>query len=121
MEPLKPLSSPAQREIETFADSIAGELGPEVQRELAAHVADKVQSLISGRESVSEADALLLARHHFGNTDAVRSLLEQSRALRGVDAAPWMLRLMTIFAGMLLAGTAQILISFAYGWICTHL
>jgi hypothetical protein len=73
----KPLSPETQSQIRALCESIArrDQLGEDVQEELRGHIEDKVLGYLDGKEALTEEDALLLAREHFGNPASVRSLL----------------------------------------------
>ncbi|MBM3290361.1 MAG: hypothetical protein FJY92_09440 [Candidatus Hydrogenedentes bacterium] len=77
----KPLTPETQLQIHALRDSIAqrDQLGEEVAEELCGHIEDKVIAYLEGQEALTEADALLLAREHFGNPESVRALLLDSR------------------------------------------
>ena len=56
--------------------TVAHDLDSEIQEELYGHIEDKLLAYMSGEESVTEEDALLLVRKHFGDTRTLRSLLQ---------------------------------------------
>ncbi len=55
---------------------VANQLDPEIQAELRGHMEDKVAAYLSGQEQVTEGDALLLARVHFGDPAIIKSLFQ---------------------------------------------
>ena len=55
--------------------TVAHDLDPEIQEELYGHIEDKLLAYMSGEEAITEEDALILVREHFGDTRAVRSML----------------------------------------------
>ncbi|GMV99681.1 MAG: hypothetical protein AMXMBFR84_08200 [Candidatus Hydrogenedentota bacterium] len=71
------LSDTTQREIDGLASRIARAQGLEedVALELHHHIEDKVIGYLSSEVPVSEADALLLASNHFGDSRLVKDLL----------------------------------------------
>lgn len=71
------VSPEAQEAIETMAReiSVSHRLDPEIQEELASHMEDKLCGYLSGEERLSEEDALVLVREHFGDPEEVSNLL----------------------------------------------
>jgi hypothetical protein len=74
----KPLSLETQSQIRALCESIAqrDQLGEDVQEELRGHIEDKVSAYLAGYEELSEADAFLLARGHFGKPATLKNLLQ---------------------------------------------
>src|SRR5215469_8676805 len=70
------LSPETQKQIETLTRqiSLSQNLDPEIQLELRAHLEDKLHAYLAGQIPLSEADALLLAKSHFGNPAHIQSL-----------------------------------------------
>jgi hypothetical protein len=73
--------------------AVAQRLDDEVQRELYAHMEDKLLAYLNGEETMTEEDALILVREHFGDPIVVKGLLQAahpiaagSRFLRRVTA-----------------------------------
>jgi hypothetical protein len=66
----RPLSQETQSQIRMLSDLIAqrDQLGDDVQEELRGHIEDKVIAYLDGKIALTEDDALLLAREHFGRT-----------------------------------------------------
>jgi hypothetical protein len=70
-------------ETESALRKLAGEIGvandldPEIQEELYGHLEDKTLGYLSGEESLSQGDALLLTREHFGDRRMLREFLSQ--------------------------------------------
>lgn len=56
--------------------SVALNLDPEGQRELSALMEKKLQAYLSGGEKLSEEDALLLVREHFGDPEVIKTMLQ---------------------------------------------
>jgi len=54
--------------------SVAHRLDAEIRDELESHFEEKVTAYLSGQEKLTETDALLLARAHFGKPDGIESL-----------------------------------------------
>jgi hypothetical protein len=79
MDEVKPLSEKSAGEIEALARqiSVAHRLDAEIQAELRGHVEDKVRGYVNGEVRVSEADALLLAKAHFGEAEVIRGMFRR--------------------------------------------
>ena len=60
--------------------SVAHDLDDEIQRELFSHMEDKLHGYLSGGEKVTEEDALILVREHFGKPEVVRGLFREVHA-----------------------------------------
>ena len=75
------LSVELESQIRALCESIAqrDQLGEDVQEELRGHIEDKVLGYLDGKEALTEEDALLLAREHFGNPDALKAALFKSK------------------------------------------
>ncbi|MFP6580919.1 MAG: hypothetical protein VCD00_00015 [Candidatus Hydrogenedentota bacterium] len=56
--------------------SVAHDLDSEIQEELYTHVEDKLLGYLSGEVPVTEEDALILVREHFGDPLTIKSLLQ---------------------------------------------
>ena len=74
--------------------SVAHHLNDEIEAELRDHIIDKMESYLSGEEVLSEDDAFVLVKEHFGNPEVIRSLYESAEPaaafggiLRRVEAA----------------------------------
>ena len=68
-----------QKHIRTLCDNIATaeSLTPDLHDELYTHIEDKILGYLNNEETLSEADAFLLAREHFGDRAVVRDQLSQ--------------------------------------------
>lgn len=77
-----PLNDDIQQKARDLARKItvAHDLDPEIQEELYGHIEDKLLGYMSGEEQVSEADAFILVREHFGDAKALRGLLQEVHA-----------------------------------------
>jgi hypothetical protein len=66
-----------QAQIQQLVEEIAGchHLAADLREELRIHIEDKIQAYLNGEELLTDQDALLLAREHFGNRDRLRGLL----------------------------------------------
>ncbi len=109
-----PLSPEIQACIHKFAREISAgtHLEQEFEEELAGHVEDKIRGYLSGADPITEDDALLLARRHFGNPQVVRTLLQETHAgldIREVRSALAQRVAAAISAMFLSAALAQIL------------
>ena len=60
--------------------TVACELDTEIQEELYSHLEDKLLAYLSGAEKLTEADALILVREHFGNAENLKGLLRKVHA-----------------------------------------
>ena len=60
--------------------SVSHNLDEEIQRELYSHMEDKLLGYLSGAEKVTEDDALILVREHFGKPEAVREMFHEVHA-----------------------------------------
>jgi hypothetical protein len=58
--------------------SVAHNLDEEIQRELYSHMEDKLLGYLSGEEKITEDDALILVREHFGDPAVIRELLRET-------------------------------------------
>ena len=78
------LSSETQFQIRALCEFIAQteQLGEDVQEELRGHIEDKVIAYMTGAEPVSEDDALMLAKKHFGQPRVLKSLLQSAHPER---------------------------------------
>jgi hypothetical protein len=77
------ISDEARSQIEKLCRkvSVAAELDDSIQRELRDHMHDKLLAYLSGEQRVSEADALLLVKHHFGDVRAIRAMYRKVHAI----------------------------------------
>ncbi len=82
MENDQPLTPDLHKQIDTLCRqiSIAHHLDPDLQSELRAHLEDKTRAYLTGQLPLSEADALLLAKSHFGNPAQIKSLFQSVHA-----------------------------------------
>lgn len=58
--------------------SVAHDLDTEIQEELYTHVEDKLLGYLSGEIPVTEDDALILVREHFGDPRTIKSLMQDA-------------------------------------------
>jgi len=74
-----PLTSETLQRISALCGEIAvaHDIDPELREELRGHIEDKTLGYLCGEEAVSEADALLLAREHFGDRARLKALLSK--------------------------------------------
>lgn len=61
--------------------SVAHDLDEEIQAELFSHMEDKLLGYLSGEEKVTEEDALILVREHFGDPAVLKGLLRETHAV----------------------------------------
>lgn len=72
------LSKEIRAKVDALSKSIAvaHELDSEIQTELANHMEDKLLGYATGQERLSEEDAFILMREHFGKPSVIKSLLQ---------------------------------------------
>ncbi|MCX5769326.1 MAG: hypothetical protein NTZ09_03510 [Candidatus Hydrogenedentes bacterium] len=58
--------------------SVAHDLDESIQEELLGHMEDKFLAYLSGDEPLSDQDAFILVREHFGNPATVKSLMQEA-------------------------------------------
>lgn len=58
--------------------TVAEEIDPEIQEELMSHVEDRFNGYLHGKDHITEEDAFLLVREHFGNPAVVKELLQHA-------------------------------------------
>ncbi|HIJ65515.1 MAG TPA: hypothetical protein HPP77_06130 [Candidatus Hydrogenedentes bacterium] len=87
--------------------SVAHGLDPEIQEELVGHFEDKMLAYLDGEETLTQADALILARQHFGDPAVLKRLLQQTHR---VEAAVGLARRL---AAVTIASLATMALSFA--------
>jgi hypothetical protein len=57
--------------------SVAHDLDPEIQKELYGHMEDKLLAYLNGKEPLTDDDALILVREHFGDPAVVKDLFRR--------------------------------------------
>jgi hypothetical protein len=62
--------------------SVAHDLDDEIQRELYSHLEDKLLGYLRGEEKITEDDALILVKEHFGEFASLKGLLREVHAPR---------------------------------------
>lgn len=116
METLNPLSVDGLGQIRALARqiSVANHLDPEIQAELESHMEDQASGYVSGERRLTEADALLLTRAHFGKAEVIKSLLQQVhvRDYRFTLAR----RLAVVFCASVAAPVFMHFVSYLYFW-----
>ena len=77
------ISPETEKHIRTLCDDIATaeSLTDDLHDELYTHIEDKILGYMSGEETLSEADAFILAREHFGDRLTMRDQLEKINPL----------------------------------------
>jgi len=58
--------------------SVAHDLDESIQQELLGHMEDKLLAYLSGDEPVSEQDAFILVREHFGDPATIKTLMQDA-------------------------------------------
>lgn len=56
--------------------AVAHDLNPEIQGELAGHMEDKLLGYLNGQEPLTEDDAFILVREHFGDPAEIKAQLQ---------------------------------------------
>ena len=76
------LDSSTQKKLEELCRivSVGHDLDPEIQEELHGHMEDKLLAYLNGEETVTEDDAFILVREHFGDPSALKGLLRSVHA-----------------------------------------
>jgi hypothetical protein len=59
---------------------VAHDLDPEIQEELYGHMEDKLHAYLKGEEPLTEEDAFILVREHFGDPAVLKDLLQEVHA-----------------------------------------
>ena len=77
------LSEDTQGRIQALCDELgaAHDLQPELREELQSHIEDKLAAYLDGDQPLTETDAFILAREHFGDPKQLRRLLRQIHPL----------------------------------------
>jgi len=77
-----PLNSNTQEQMQALCRkiSVAHDLDPEIQQELYGHMEDKLLAYLTGEEQVTEEDAFILVREHFGDPAVLKGLLQDVHA-----------------------------------------
>lgn len=57
--------------------SVAHNIDEEIQQELYSHMEDKFLGYLRGEEKLTEEDAFILVREHFGKPEHIRAMLEE--------------------------------------------
>jgi hypothetical protein len=85
-----PVSEDTEQGIRALCDEIAvaHDIDPELREELRGHVEDKMLGYLSGEEAVSEADAFILAREHFGDRARLKAMLSDVHHIEA-DVSLW--------------------------------
>lgn len=63
--------------------SVANSLDQEIQEELYSHLEEKLLAYLSGKEKITEDDAFILVREHFGDPVILKELLKEVHTARG--------------------------------------
>lgn len=63
--------------------SVANSLDQEIQEELFSHLEEKLLAYLSGKEKITEEDAFILVREHFGDPVILKGLLKDVHTARG--------------------------------------
>ncbi len=71
-----PLNNDTQQRARELARTItvAHDLDPEIQEELYGHIEDKLLAYKNGEERITDEDAFILVREHFGNAKELKTM-----------------------------------------------
>ncbi len=84
--------------------SVAHDLDAEIQQELYTHIEDKLLAYLNGEETLTEEDAFILVREHFGDPSALKGLLQDVHAIEAqVSLARRLAAAIVVTAGALVA------------------
>jgi hypothetical protein len=77
------MSDPSPETLQQMRDlcakiSVAHDLDESIQEELLGHMEDKLLGYLSGNETLSERDAFILVREHFGEPATIKALLQDA-------------------------------------------
>ena len=61
--------------------SVSNNLDDEIRKELQSHMEDKFRNYLIGNEQLTEDDAFILVREHFGNPSVVKELYQDVEAI----------------------------------------
>src|SRR5665647_2208639 len=92
--------------------AVAHSLDEQIRRELAGHMEDELLAYLTGRQRLSEDDALILVEKHFGDPAVVRGLF---RNVHRVDSDVSMIRRLLGVAAV--SGAAAVVTSLTWGAI----
>lgn len=115
------LTSKGEEQLRALARKIGAshELDAEVQEELFGHMEDQALAYLSGEEAVTEDDAILLTREHFGDARALKEWLGSVHAQADhsrlyVRLVPVAVLTLVWHAGALVSGLGQLFIRDLY-------
>jgi len=111
--------------------TVADDLDPEIQEELLGHMEDKFHAYLEGSEAITEEDAFILVREHFGDPAHVKALFQHThvreatlslgRRLAAVAAVTLVcyivMKLMSTIGGSLLVWAAFRLGPTSHNWV----
>lgn len=74
------ISPKTQQKIEKFCSKISNDydLDDDTYKELCSHIEDKMFDYINGGEPLSEDDAFILVKEHFGNTTTLKAMFRDA-------------------------------------------
>ncbi len=117
-----PLKSDTREEIRALCKkiSVAHNLDEEIQEELYGHMEDKLSAYLNGEEAVTEEDAFILVREHFGDPSALKGLLQDVHAFEAqVSLARRLAAAMIVSAGAFVTYLYLTLAAFRF-WPALH-
>ena len=73
-----PISPKIQDKIDQLCRqvSVSNNLDDEIRRELQSHIEDKFRNYLIGNEQLTEDDAFILVREHFGNPSVIKKMYQ---------------------------------------------
>jgi uncharacterized membrane protein YozB (DUF420 family) len=82
------LSAEAEKRIRALCRkiSVAHNLDEEIQAELYSHMEDKLFGYLSGEEKLTEEDAFILVREHFGDPAVIKGMFQEAHSLQSTTS-----------------------------------
>lgn len=77
-----PLDSKVMAQVDALCRkiSVAEDIDPQIREELRGHMEDKLRAYMAGEETLTEDDALILVKEHFGDPAVLKALLQEVHA-----------------------------------------
>ena len=115
---LSPKTEAALRELAREIGQARG-LGEDAQEELFGHLEDKTLGYLSGEDGISEADAVLLTREHFGDAGQLANALSDTGPARvsiGIAQRLLMVTAVTLGISIVVGGLLSRSLAMLYGF-----